>query len=91
MPAEIQTSGGLERELTYGNYQSAAKYRGKALRQAANVVIIGRAIVVLVAQAKKIAGLWVLPVGVVDEKENLRVLYRLTFRGRVTVRKGDGL
>lgn len=65
VPAEIQTGGALEGEVMYGNYRSAAKYRGKILRKAVTDVALDNAILFPEVQARAIAGLRVSPVGVI--------------------------
>lgn len=56
IPAEIQTGEDLERELAYGSHRSATKYRGKALRNTATNVHLGKSIVLPEAQANEIPG-----------------------------------
>ena len=62
---------------------------GKVLKKTATDMVLGRTIVLPVTQAREAVGLRILPVGVVEETEKLRVIHDLTFRaGRLSGREG---
>ena len=81
VPADIRTGGDLASELAYGNHRSAAKYGEEVIAKAAADVALGRAVVFPVTRAEDIVGLRISPLGVVEEKEKLRVIHDLTFCG----------
>lgn len=80
MPAEIQTEGDLESELTYGNIRRVAKCGGEVLTKATVDIGPGRAIVFPVTRAKDILGLRIPLVGVAVKKK-LRIIHDLSFSG----------
>ena len=51
---------------------------------------MGRTIVFPATQAHEVEGLRISPVGVVEEKEKLRVVHDLTFGGQANAREGGG-
>lgn len=53
-------------------------------------VAMGRTIVFLVTQVQEIKGLRISSVGVMEEKEKLRVTHDFLFGGQATVREGRG-
>lgn len=68
----------MDRELSYRNHKSAAKYGRKLLIKAAAKVARGGSIAVPVIRAKEFVGLRI-SVRVVDKTEKLRVIHILTF------------
>ena len=60
------------------------------LKKAATEVAMGKTIVFPVTQTHEIRGLRISPVGVVEEKEKLRVIHDLTFDGQAIVREERG-
>ena len=77
-------------ELAYGNHRSALKHRGEVLRKAATDVAMGRTIALPAAQAHEVEAMRISPVGVVEEREKLRVIHGLTFGGQASAREGRG-
>ena len=74
VPAEVGAGGNLGSELAYENHRGALKHRGEVLRKAATDVAMGRTIVFPATQEHEVEGLPISSVGVVDEKEKLRVI-----------------
>ena len=77
-------------ELAYGNHRSAHKHRGEVLRKAATDVAMGRTIVFKTTQEHEVEGLRISPVGVIEEKEKLRMIHDLTIGGQANAREGGG-
>ena len=90
VPAEVGAGGNLGNELAYGNHRSAFKHRGEVLKKAATDAAMGKTIVFPATQAHEMKELRISPVGVVEEKEKLRVIHNLTFGRQANAREGGG-
>ena len=80
----------MRSELASGNHKSTFKNRGEVLKKAATDVATGRIIVFPPTQVHEVKGLQILPVGVVEEKEKLRVIHYFTFGGQENAREEGG-
>ena len=78
VPIAVGPGGDLKHELAYGNHPSAQKWHGAIWQKVVEDVEAGRAVLFKRKVAEKIPGLRVSPVGVVEEKEKLRVIHDLT-------------
>ena len=78
---DVGPGGNLERELTYGNHNSADKHASEAWEKALGDVKAERAIVFPARLAGMMRGLRINPVGVVEEKEDRRVIHHWTLSG----------
>lgn len=82
--------GDLRQKLAYGNHKNVMKYKEKVLQNAISDVVVGRAMAFNVEGTENILkGLRVLPVEVVEEKGEIRVIHDLTFEGPQGGASGD--
>ena len=81
VPIAVKQGGDLQREVAYGNHRSVEKHEAEVFRKAMLDVALGRAMVFKVEEAGCIDGIRISPVGVVEEKEKIRVIHDLTFEG----------
>ena len=78
VPVDVRPGGNLTKELTYGKHSSAQKFQVAVWEKAVGDVASGRAIVFPKEQAGQVEGLRVSPVGVVEEREKIRIIHDLT-------------
>ena len=67
---DLRPRDNLERELGYGNHSGARKHAGEVWEKAVGYVNTGRGIVTMMPArlARMMRGLWINPVGMVEEK-----------------------
>ena len=82
VPVDVLPGGDLAKELEYGNHSSANNFGEAVWKKAVADVACGRAIVFPKEQADQVPGLRVSPVGVVEEREKIRIIHDMTFEHR---------
>ena len=82
VPVDVLPGGDLTKELEYGNHSSASTFDEAVWEKAVADVAWGRAIVFPKEQAGQVPGLRVSPIGVVEEREKIRIIHDMTFEHR---------
>ena len=79
MPLDVGPGGNLERELAYGNHNSARKHVADVWENAVGDVKKGGAIVMPVRVARSVRGLRINLLGMVELKGKRRIVHDSTF------------
>ena len=84
-PVDMCDGDNLDAEMTYGNHPSVKAHRDEITDKIIPAVVLGRALVFDVKIIRKILGLRVSPLGVVEEPK-FRSIHDLTFAAVTTIR-----
>ena len=82
VPVDVRPGGNLTKEFTYGNHFSAQNFHVAVWDKAVADVASDCAIVLPKEQVGQVKGMRVSPVGVVEERENIRIIHDMTFEHR---------
>lgn len=78
---DVDPGGGLEKEVAYGSPSSARKWGEEVRGGAVADLVRWRALMFPLEQAEDIRGLRLSPVGVVEGKDNRRIMHNMKFGG----------